>query len=212
MTSMRTLAAACLRASSLAASRERREGFERKFRVDDHEPWVARQADDAIGAGVVGERILKLEGRGGQAVPDDRFEAALAEGAARLLVGENVLEADDFLGQRGDPGLRRIDHRQPFVQFGEMLARGLARRFETGADPRSDRVEPLGNEPREIGLARPQNLGDAAHRSGESGVLPRDLFHRAKHLALALDGRKRVLAGSRRRSDGKAPSHDRKKH
>ena len=139
---------------------------------------------------------MKLERRGGQAVPNDRFEASLAEGAARLFVGENVLEADDFLGQRGDPCLRRIDHRKPFVQFGEMLARGSSRRFKTGADPCSDRVEPLGNEPREIGLARPQKLGDAAHRSVEAGVLPRDLFHRAKHLTLALDAQKRLPAGS----------------
>ena len=188
---------------------QRREGFERKFRVDDHQPGVTRQADHAIGAGIVGERVLKFEGRGGQAVFDDSFEAALAEGAARLLVGKNILEADDFLGQRGDPCLRRVDYREPFVQFGQMFAGGFAGGFETGADPRPDRVEPIGNEPREIGLTRTQNLGDAAHRSSEPGVLPRNLFHRVKHFALALGGRERVpvvRAGARR----KAPSHDRK--
>ena len=132
---------------------QRGEGFERKFRVDDHQPGVTRQADHAIGAGIVGERILKFEGRGGQAVFDDGFEAALAEGAARLLSGKNILEADDFLGQRGDPCLRRIDHRESFIQFGEMFAGGFSRGFKTRARlPRPDRVEPVSNEPREIGL------------------------------------------------------------
>src|SRR5207253_1054487 len=134
----------CRRVSARILARglpESREGFERKFRIDDHQPRVARQADYAIGAGVVGERVLKFESSSGQAVPDDGFEAPLAEGAARLLVGENVLEADDFLGERGDPGLRRVDHREPLVQLGEMFAGGPAGYFETGADPRPDRVE-----------------------------------------------------------------------
>ena len=33
-------------------SPQRREGFERKFRVDDEDPRIARQANDAIGAGI----------------------------------------------------------------------------------------------------------------------------------------------------------------
>ena len=149
---------------------------------------------------------MKLERRGGQAIPNDGFEAALAEGAARLFVSKNVLEADDFLGQRGDPCLRRIDHRQPLVQLGQMVASGFSRGFKASADPYSNRVEAVGDEPREIDLARSQNIGDAAQRSVQSGVLPRDLFHGAKHFTLPLEARKRLPA-VHSGAAAEAPSH-----
>ncbi|TPV98913.1 MAG: hypothetical protein USCAAHI_01654 [Beijerinckiaceae bacterium] len=60
-------------------------------------------------------------------------------------------------------------------------------------------------------MPRSKNLGDAAHRAGEPGVLPRNLFHRVKHLALALRARKRLPA-ARAGAGGKAPSHDRQQH
>ena len=88
---------------------EQSEGLERKFGVDRQQPLVARQADDAIGPRFVGQRELEIIGAGRQAVAHDRLHPPLAEGAARLFVGENVFQRDDFLRQagRGAPAPRR---------------------------------------------------------------------------------------------------------
>ncbi len=57
-----------------------------------------------------------------QPVADDRLHAALAIGAARLLVGENVLERHHLAGERGEILLGRVDDRQPLVEMRERLA------------------------------------------------------------------------------------------
>ena len=53
-----------------------------------------------------------------QAVGDDRLHARLAEGAARLLVGEDRLQLHDLAGKRLDVVLRRVDDGQPLLQLG----------------------------------------------------------------------------------------------
>ena len=60
-----------------------------------------------------------------QAVADDRFHAALAIGAAGLLVGENILERDHLARQRGEILLRRVDDRETLVQLRQRLAGAL---------------------------------------------------------------------------------------
>ena len=80
---------------------------------------------------------------GRQPVAHDRFHARLAEGAARLLVGEDVLQLDHLARQVGDGALRLVDHRQPLAELGQALmrpARGLAHRL---ADAVAEAVEPV---------------------------------------------------------------------
>ena len=61
--------------------------FERKFRIDNQHLACRRQAHDAIGPAVVGQRWLKSIGARRQTVLYDGFKPRLAESAARLLVG-----------------------------------------------------------------------------------------------------------------------------
>ena len=122
------------RLARLLAARlvEQREGFEREFGVDREHSGVARQANDAIGPRLVGERELELVGADGQAVAHDRLHPPLAEGAARLLVGQNVLQRNDFLGHAGHARLRGVDDGEPFVELVEVRAGGLRVVFEPG--------------------------------------------------------------------------------
>ena len=108
--------------------------------------------------------------RPGQRVADDRFHPALAEGAARLLVGEDILEPDDFLGEPGKTRLRRIDHRQPLVELEEVLVGRPARLFEPLADARADRIEPLRHEPRQVRLPRRERFRHRTQRAFQFGI------------------------------------------
>ena len=121
-TSARTRARAALRASSSRARAKSGERLERELGVHRQQPRIARQADDAIGPGAVGERELEVVSPRRQAVAHDRLHAPLAEGAARLLVGENVLQRHHFARHVGQARLRRVDHRETFIEPAETLA------------------------------------------------------------------------------------------
>ena len=73
---------------------ERLEAFQRKLGVDHHAGLGVRHMQQAVGTLAVGERGLEGEGALWQAVLDDGLHAHLTEGAARLLVGEDLLQAD----------------------------------------------------------------------------------------------------------------------
>jgi hypothetical protein len=69
------------------------EGFEWKFCIDDEPELAFRKPHDAVGPRAVAQRALKIIGALVQPVPDDGLHAALSERPARLLVGEDVLQA-----------------------------------------------------------------------------------------------------------------------
>ena len=71
---------------------ERGDGFERELGVD-HQRALVRQEDRAIRPRAVRERELEFVGAFREPVLDDHFHAALAEGAALLLVGEHARAA-----------------------------------------------------------------------------------------------------------------------
>ena len=97
---------------------KRGDGFKRELGVDHQRaPVVAGQIHDAIRPLTVGERVLERIGVFGQPVGHDRFHTALAEGAARLLVGEHVLERDHMRGKFGDARLGGVDDSQPFIEL-----------------------------------------------------------------------------------------------
>ncbi len=97
-----------------------------------------------------------------QAVGDDRLHARLAEGAARLLVGEDRLQLHDLAGERLDVVLRAVDYGQPLLQLGERFMRRLGLLGHRLADAAGHGVEPLADRLGEFGLARAKDLGDRA--------------------------------------------------
>jgi hypothetical protein len=84
-----------------------------------------RQAQQAVDAAAVRERRLHLESRGGQDIAHQRLELHLAEGAARALVAQQLLQADDAAGEALDLLLRLVDGGQPLHHRHEGLV-GLA--------------------------------------------------------------------------------------
>ena len=52
----------------------------------------------------------------GQTILDDGLHANLAEGAARLLIGQDLLQADHIAGKFGQILLGRIDDRKALVE------------------------------------------------------------------------------------------------
>ena len=70
---------------------ETREGLERKFRID-YQRALIRQENRTIRSAAVGEHELELVATLRQSILDDDFHAALAEGAALLLVGKHALQ------------------------------------------------------------------------------------------------------------------------
>ena len=70
--------------------------FQRKFRIDDDGRLGAGQADHAIGPVAVRKRRLEFVEPGGSASATIASICAWPNSAARLLVGENLLQADDL--------------------------------------------------------------------------------------------------------------------
>ncbi len=101
-----------------------------------------RHEDRAIRPRLVRQRVLKFIGALRQHVGDDRFQLALAEGAARLLVGEHVLQRSHLRGQIGDVLLRAVDHRQPRMQLLQVIGGVLGRGLHRLAEVLRHRVEP----------------------------------------------------------------------
>ena len=117
--------------------------LERELGVDHDRPRRVGQLDQAVGALAVGERRLEFIGRGRQDVAYQVLELDLAEGAARLLVGQDVLQADDLAGQLGEVLLGGVDDGEPRLDVADRLLgadRGL---LEAVAEALGYRVEAL---------------------------------------------------------------------
>ena len=152
------------------------DGFERKLGVDHQRPLVW-QEDYAIRPHAVAERELKLVAILRQAVADDDFHAALTEGAALLLVGQDVLQRRHLAGQRRDVFLRPVDDGKPLMQLLQVLGgalRGLVQRI---AKPVRDRIEPLVDEMLQLRLALRQQPDHRLHAHGGIGLGIGQLAH-----------------------------------
>ena len=101
------------------------------------------------------ERRLEVVGRGRQGALHQVVELDLAEGAAGLLVGQDLLQADDLGRKLADLLLRLVDADQPLAQIGDDLARRLL-----GA------VEPLRDDLAQRLLLLAQRLLDPLHGLG----------------------------------------------
>ena len=129
--------------------------FQRELGVDGDRARRVGQLQQAVGAHAGREGHLEVVGRGRQGALDQVVELDLAEGAARLLVGQDLLQADDLGRELADLLLRLVDADQPLAQVGDDLAGGLL-----GA------VEPLGDDLAQRLLLLAQRLLDPLHGFG----------------------------------------------
>ena len=151
------------------ASAQRGDPFQRKLGVDDQRTLVG-QEDHAVRPGVVGQRVLEGIERLRQRVLDDGLHARLAEGAARLLVAQHVAQRDDLVRQLGEVLLGVVEHGDALVealQPRHRLPRGLVHGV---ADPGRHRVEPLGDDARELGLPSAEPLAERLQPAGGLGL------------------------------------------
>ena len=137
--------------------------FERKFRVDHQCRRLIGHEHHTIGPGAVAERVLEGKAPLRQPIADDRLHAALAEGAAGLLVGEDRLEAHHVLAEFGDVGLRAVDDGEPLVERAERLRRLGVGFGERLTDALALCVEPLVDRTHEVGGARAEDLRHRLH-------------------------------------------------
>ena len=163
-------------------------------------PGPAGKEDQAVGPRVVRKRRLELVGVDRQAVADDRLHACLPEGAARLLVGEDVLQFDHLAREGGDRLLRLVDDREPLAEPRQALLRrprGIGHRL---ADPVPELVEPIGK---------------SAHMAGDLALRPHEVREARIHDVLAAF---RKLGNPRRRptpgndGDGEEPKGNDEQH
>ena len=141
---------------------QRRDGFEREFRVDHQRALVAGQKHHAVRPRAVRQRELEFVGALRQPVLDDRLHARLAEGAARLLVGEHLAQRGDLGGEVGEILLRGVDDREPLVELVQALHGLLGGGRHRLVEPAGDRGEAFRNHARKLGLPAAQGL---AHRA-----------------------------------------------
>ena len=113
----------------------------------------------AVGPLAVGERRLERIGALRQPILNDRLHAHLAERAARLLIGEDLLQAHHVARELGQVLLRGVDDRQSFVELRDRLVRLARRLVEIGADLMGHAVEPLIDRPRQLAVAGHADLG-----------------------------------------------------
>jgi len=136
------------------------EAFERKLGVDHQRPFIAGQANDAIGPHATAERGLEFIGALWQAIFHDRFHPALAESAARLLVRQNVFQRQHFARQRVEIFLCLIDQCEPLIELCEIFERACRILFQPIAKPGIEAVDPFSQKPSEIGLTAFERLAD----------------------------------------------------
>ncbi len=97
------------------------EALERELGVDRDPPGRLGQDQQAVDPGAVAQGVLQLEAVLGHQVAHQAGQLDLAEGAARALVGEHLLQADHVAGQLGDALLRLVDPAEVLEHTGEGL-------------------------------------------------------------------------------------------
>ena len=123
------------------------------------------------------ERRLEFIGLRRQGVLHQVVQLDLAEGAARLLVGQHFLQADDLGREIADLLLRLVDADQPLAQVGDDLAGRLL-----GA------VEPLAHDLGERLLLLAQRTLDPLHGLGLLAQRQSELLAHGLGLAAAAAG------------------------
>jgi hypothetical protein len=118
----------------------------------------------------------------------------LAEGAARLLVGEHALQRRHLGGKIGDVLLRAVDDCKPFAELLQILSGAELGLFQRIAKPVRDRIEALIDGMGELRLALGEHADHGLEPHRGIGLRPGEFRHH------------RVLG---RRGFAGAPKHDR---
>ena len=140
-----------MRSVSLAAGSQRPIALQGKFGVDGDGSRGMGQLQQAVGLAIA-DLGLELIALGGQQVAHQIVQLDLAEGPARLLVGEDVLQPHHLARELHDIGLGPVDDGQARGELGQRLA-GLLRGFlQLVADPLVEVAEPLLHRPGEVAL------------------------------------------------------------
>ena len=148
------------------------------------EPGGFGQPQQAIGAPAVARASPGIRRPAAAARSVTRSsQLHLAEGAARLLVGQDVLQPDHLGRKLGQVLLRGVDHGQALPQLGERLAGLLGRLLELLSDLLAEQCEALldglGKRPLlalqplgEQGLARGLRLAELREAPASSADRP----------------------------------------
>ena len=178
-------------------------GLQREFCVDDQWRRAVRHFHGAIRPAAVGKCLLEGVAALRQPIGDDRLHARLAEGAARLLVGQDRLQLHHLAGQRLDVVLRGVDHGEPFLQPRKVLMRRLGLFGHGLADAAGHGVEALADRLVEFGLAGAEHVGGSAHAPLHLGLRLQDAGHARLRFAGVLGrlGRGKARAEAERQSE-----------
>ena len=137
---------------------QRLVALERELRVDGDGARRVRERQQAVGTAAVGKRRLQAVGRRRQDLAHQIGELELAEGAARLLVGEDVLKAHHLAGERHDVLLRLVDRGESPFEARHRLQRAIGGGFEAGAQGFGKRELLSVQASLHLALARPEGL------------------------------------------------------
>ena len=181
----------CLRIASwkarCAAARRRRVArrdraqqlvaLERELGVDGDRARRVGQLQQAVDARAGRQRALELVGRRRQRIRHQVVQLHLAEGAARLLVGQDLLQADHLGRELADLLLRLVDPGQPLAQVGDDLAGRLlaavqplvTRPWRAPAPARAANARPAARCRPAPALARPLPAVAAAQHGDQPG-------------------------------------------
>src|SRR5262249_51842557 len=157
---------------------QRRHRFERELGVDCQRPPV-RQEYRAIRAASVRKRELEFVTALGQAILYYDLEAARAERAALLLVGQHALQRGHLGRQIGDVLLRMVDDREPLVELLQAFDRLLSARAHGLVEVVGYRVEPLVDGAVKLRLTAGERVAQALDAHGRLRLQPRKLDHLA---------------------------------
>ena len=117
--------------------------LQRELRVQRDRPRRIGQQQQAIHPLAAIHRRLEAIGRRRQRALHQILHLDLAEGAARLLVGQDVLQPHNLGRQFRDILLRRVDHGQPLPQIGQRLGRLRRLLLQLVTYPLAQRRQPL---------------------------------------------------------------------
>lgn len=138
-------------------------GLKWKLGIDHQRRRAVRHADRAVRARAVRQRLLEGIGAHRQAIRDNRLHARLAEGSARLLVGEDRLQADDVLCQSLDIVLCGIDDGETFLQPLQVFVCRLRLFADRRTDALRHSVQALVDRLVQFGLSRAEHFRHRRH-------------------------------------------------
>ena len=159
------------------------ERLQRKLGVDDDGAGRVWQADQAVGPLAVRKRRLKGVGVGRQGLGDDVVELDFPERPARLLVRQNVLEAEDIAGQFLDIRLRLVYDGEALLQLRQRTCGALGGAVEAFAHVLLHGLQPPLHRLDHFGLGRGLHFGDMAEAASQLLLPLIQRLHRLAELA-----------------------------